>query len=92
MVVPSKSGEAPVTPIDVRANQTQISASLFGMDSPLFSQATIQYSQFPSHPAYRQMSLPQVGWSPETATIARSKCGGSQNLWRFLLERVFGID
>jgi len=41
MVVAPKAGEAPVKPIDVWANQTQKSASLLGLDSPLFGATTI---------------------------------------------------
>jgi len=42
MVVAPKAGEAPVKPIDVWANQTQKSASLLGLDSPLFGATTIR--------------------------------------------------
>ena len=40
MVVPSTAGETPVKPIAVWANKTQKSASLFGIDSPLFGATT----------------------------------------------------
>jgi len=44
MVVAPKAGEAQVKPIDVWANQTQKSASLLGLDSPLFGATTIEIS------------------------------------------------
>jgi len=50
MVVPSKAGEAPVKRIDVWANQSQKSASLLGMDSPLFGAPTIGVSVCVQHP------------------------------------------
>ena len=45
MVVAPKAGEALVKPIDVWANQTQKSASLLGLDSPLFGATTIRVSE-----------------------------------------------